>query len=84
MKSLEQIKNDYAVSEGFESWKDSLQDWNNDYLLNDYIEGLMKIYAMECLKLASENFENNRRKDWYDGSKVSDIESITNEKNIIK
>ena len=58
MKTLEQIKNDYAVDLGYMSWKYMLSHFvetKQSALLNLHFNEVMKIYAMECLKLASEN-----------------------------
>lgn len=87
MKTLEQIKNDFAISKGYEDFN-SLVNWeqNNDdnIVLNSKINEVMKIYAMECLKLASENAycETGNNEFGY-FSKVKK-ESITNENNLIK
>ena len=81
MKTLEQIKNDYAVSKGYLSWKGLLAvlSFDLDFICKHENE-LMKIYAMECLKLAYENAEF-----YQDGDlAVLDYDSITNENNIIK
>lgn len=82
MKTLEQIKNEYAVSKGFICWSHLLSSTS---MLDEHINEVMKIYAMECLKLASENAFN---KDVYIGyGEISEgkvKESITNENNIIK
>ena len=81
--SLQEIKGSYAVSKGFDNFND-LVNWchngiNNELLIR-YIDEVMKIYAMECLKLAYENAEF-----YQDGDlAVLDYDSITNENNIIK
>lgn len=82
--TLEQIKNDYAVSKGFKNWK-YLQTDSYPHKLNEYINEVMRIYAMECLKLASENAEVDDILELNgDRYYLVDKESITNEKNIIK
>lgn len=91
MKTLEQIKNDYAISKGYEDFN-SLVNWeqNNDdnIVLNSNINEVMKIYAMECLKLASENVICNENYININGIEVlnefSVKQSITNENNLIK
>lgn len=74
MKTLEQLKNDYAVSKGYLSWKSLLStlSFDIDFICKHENE-VMKIYARECLELASEHFEANCNKY-----------AITNENNIIK
>lgn len=99
MKTLEQIKNDYAVSKGFRYWSYLLSSTS---MLDEHINEVMKIYAMECLKLASQNSKvlvegmlTEERKTLFTlfdkgvkgvvKRKVSVCkESITNENNIIK
>lgn len=77
MKTLEQIKDDYAVSKGYKDWIDILEtNREYPYLLSRLIDAVMKIYAMECLKLASE------RLIWKEDKEL--LEDITNENNIIK
>ena len=81
MKTLEQIKNDYAVSKGYLSWKGLLAvlSFDLDFICKHENE-VMKIYAMECLKLAYKNAEF-----YQDGDlAVLDYDSIINENNIIK
>lgn len=88
MKTLEQIKNDYAISKTFKDWEDLLKYFmveNSKFYISNIIKHeneVMKIYAMECLKLASENFETV-----YYGNDVlhtATRNQITNENNIIK
>lgn len=83
MKTLEQIKDDYSIEQGFLSWDDLIESHFFDGLsaINDLISHeneVMKIYAMECLKLASENV------CLFKGNGLIDYDSITNENNIIK
>lgn len=92
MKTLEQIKNDYAISVGCETWENLVIDHFHDGLhvidmLIEHENEVMKIYAMECLKLANNNLQysaldldiNDLPFDYYDMQ-----ESIINENNIIK
>lgn len=76
MKTLEQIKNEFSNSKGFEDYDDILVSFSYSQLslhkFKQYENEVMKIYAMECLKLASENFDDRTRSE------------ITNENNIIK
>lgn len=50
MKNLEQIKNEYAVSKGYEDFDDLLINVINYEIISEQISEVMKIYAMECLK----------------------------------
>lgn len=52
--SLQEIKDRYAFSKEFDNWSSLISICNNGYL-NIYIDEVMKIYARECLKLASDN-----------------------------
>ena len=99
MKTLEQIKNDYSKEKSFKNWNDLIEFYLNEQVyeketnikmfsnrrLQNHIDAVMKIYATECLKLASENGEVIDKQatsgSWYFG--VCE-ESITNENNIIK
>lgn len=86
MKTLEQIKNEFAISKGLADWEDVVDGFKCEYLsfskFSEYIDQVMKIYAMECLKLASENAYTKDVR-FTDDVEV-DKESITNENNIIK
>lgn len=93
MKTLNQIKNEYAVSKGYKDFDDLLICVINYEILSEQINEVMKIYAMECLKLASENaelFDINSHScigDTYYGNThqiTIDKESIISENNIIK
>lgn len=76
-----------AVSKGQFSWENLFRSYTlntstNDafHSINSHENEVMKIYSMECLKLAYENAEF-----YQDGDlAVLDYDSITNEKNIIK
>lgn len=73
MKTLEQIKNEYAVSKGYRLWYYLMVE-NSKYEIDTCVNAVMKIYAMECLKLAYENAEF-----YQDGDlAVLDYDSITN------
>lgn len=82
MKTLEQIKNDYSITQCYTDWNDMVYDlgYDNPSRLLRIIDEVMKIYAMECLKLASENAIVFFNEDFAEVCK----ESITNENNIIK
>lgn len=77
MKTLKQIKNDYATKQGFANWYELITYCNEKYL-DHYITEVMKIYAMECLELACENLIG------YPNFSVDTRNLITNENNIIK
>ena len=86
--SLQEIKNDYAIDQGYLNWDDLIESHFFDGLsaIDDLISHenqVMKIYAMECLKLASDNL---LIRPHLDGSiDYDDVEKqITNENNIIK
>lgn len=83
MKTLEQIKNDYAVSKGYLSWKGLLAvlSFDLDFICKHENE-VMKIYAMECLKLASEKIDTSCFRSQSDY--IFTVKEITNENNIIK
>ena len=89
MKTLEQIKNDYATNLGYISWRIMLAHLvksKQPISLNLHIDTVMKIYAMECLKLASESEFTFSKRESLDSDWIVYVkkESITNEKNIIK
>ena len=78
-RTLKQIKDDYAVKQGFANWYELITYCNEKYL-DHYITEVMKIYAMECLELASERACIEPL-----GMMTRvDKKSITNENNIIK
>lgn len=56
--TLLEIKDTYAKSVGYEDWEDLYEShfWDGKEIdLNNHFDQVMKIYAMECLKKASEN-----------------------------
>lgn len=87
MKTLEQIKNDYIrdkylASHDLDTWSEFQNFFANRHpeWFEQHWEEVMKIYAMECLKLASENAYIEPM-----GMMTRvDKQSITNENNIIK
>lgn len=80
MKTLKQIKDDYAKTQHYGCWNELLLNNDAFTVSHLHLNNIMKIYAMECLKLAYENAEF-----YQDGDlAVLDYESITNENNIIK
>lgn len=78
--SLQDIKNDYAKTKHYKHWNELLLNNDSFTVGNLHLNAVMKIYARECLKLASENAEVN----CFDGTAWLETESITNENNIIK
>lgn len=81
MITLEQIKNDYAKINDYSSWESMIRIYVKHSKINEIISHenkVMKIYAKECLKLASENACLEI------GINEIDKQSITNENNIIK
>lgn len=80
---LQEIKDSYAVSKGFVDWNKLISSFFHPNLLDIHISEVMKIYAMECLKLASENAYLNGSEYSRCGCEIN-TESITNENNIIK
>jgi len=85
MKTLEQIKNDYAVDLGYLNWESLMTEvcyFSNEEFFEHENE-VMKIYAMECLKLASENaFDHFIAVS--DRVQTNVRKAITNENNILK
>lgn len=79
MKTLEEIKYDYAVTQKFEHWIDLLEcNSELEFEIDRHINEVIKIYARECLKLANKNLS-------LENHGVSDMDyGITNENNIIK
>ena len=83
MRTLEQIKNKYAVSKGYKDFEDLLISVINYEILSGQINEVMKIYARECLKGASKNtVKQYLRPITLSYKKIEDL--ITNENNIIK
>lgn len=77
MKTLEQIKNDYAVIKGYRDWGDFI-NYLPCYKLEKHMDNICVISQKECLKLASENFIGSS------DFAVDTRNAITNENNIIK
>lgn len=76
--TLQEIKDRYAVINGYKTWESlvrkhfyNLSSIDAYRCVNEHENEVMKIYARECLKLASERFDEQFRF------------AITDEKNII-
>lgn len=84
MKTLEQIKNEYAKTQHYGCWNELLLNNDTFTVGNLHLNNVIKIYAMECLKLASENAWNGYIVTGMQ-EVVDDVKnSIVNENNIIK
>ena len=81
--NLEQIKNNYAVSQGYKSWFNLLCSALPNTTKSRYINEVMILVQKECLKRASENAYLNGSEYSRCGCEINK-ESITNEINIIK
>lgn len=90
--SLQEIKDNYAKSVGYDNWEDLEYSINNEefknkhyYHLNDetdnHIDQVMKLYAMECLKKASENMKQTAGQ--WNADFSSQKRSIHNESNLV-
>jgi len=92
MKSLEQIKNDYAVTQGYKEWLDLVlcistsnaikSNYSKLTLIETHMDNICILAQKECLKSASENIDTScfRSKSDY----IFTVKEITNENNIIK
>lgn len=87
MSRLKELKEKYAVQQGFDSWKELWFDTTNFKHANERIDELVKMYAKECSQASLEKAsENCYAKEIYglcfnDNVKIE--KSITNESNII-
>lgn len=50
MSRLKELKEKYAVQQGFDSWKELWFETTNYKHANDRIDELIKIYTEECIK----------------------------------
>ena len=83
MKTLEQIKDDYAVSQGFENWRNLFLNTSECFESFEYYENeVMILTQKECLKLASENAFNHFIAV-SDSVQTNVRKAITNENNIV-
>lgn len=80
MKTLEQIKNEYAKNIGYGDWENLDYNVNDSKEFDEHWKNVCVIAQKECLKLAYENDEFYQDSDLA----VLDYDSITNENNIIK
>ena len=82
--NLEQIKNNYAVSQGFENWRNLFLNTSECFESFEYYENeVMILVQKECLKRASEKTaEQYVRPITLNYQEIKDL--ITNENNIIK
>lgn len=91
MKSLEDIKNDYATNLGYMSWRFMLAHLvqsKQSSLLNLHINNVMILAQKQALKNASESVTTVHHKECKKEDVIKAIHytkhSITNENNIIK
>jgi len=62
MKTLEQIKNDYALTQGFSNWDDLDFIINDSKEFDEHWKNVCVISQNECLKLANrEDLVNNEK-----------------------
>ncbi|OBW43497.1 hypothetical protein AB670_00026 [Chryseobacterium sp. MOF25P] len=54
MSRLEELKEKYAVQQGFDSWKELWFDTANFKHANERIDELVKMYAKECSQASLE------------------------------
>ena len=88
MKTLEEIKDNYAKEQGFENWheiKKAFRDREITLLkFGKYENKLFELFQIEQQKIIAESVDNNESKDWYDGTKTDLKSSIINKNNIIR
>lgn len=88
MRTLEHIKDDYAIQQGFANWYELLTYCNEKYL-HHYITEVMILAQKQALQNASDNVKTKLKDNVHelsmndDWSEI-DKESITNENNIIR
>lgn len=96
MKTLEQIKNDYAISKGYSDWENLITSMIFNSVpkstigklteLEKHMDNISVITQKECLKLASESEFTFSKRESLDSDWIVYVkkESITNENNLIK
>ena len=89
MKNLQEIKNAYAIEEGYEDW-DELRYWRDISVVAD---GYMNEICIRAQKLVLENAAENARTktvtvqgqdEYIHDDEVVDRTSITNPENLIR
>lgn len=80
MSRLEELKEKYAVQQGFDSWKELWFDTTNFKHANEKIDELVKLYAKEC---SQASLEKASESGYCTYDAMIDRESITNPENII-
>lgn len=90
MKTLQTIKDDYAKEQGFNDWNDLLFKLGKQeryHTLDTHFDSVIKLYAMECLKKASERVKtaHHTKQPIEDIIKAVELtkQSINNENNLI-
>lgn len=87
MSRLEEIKEKYAVQQGFDSWKELWFDTTNFKHANERIDELVKMYAKECsvasLEKASEQPSFYKLNDFSERVYGIKKELINNSENIV-
>ena len=85
MKTLEEIKNEFAKNNAYNNWSEfMLLNSRNSILIEKAMDEIITLVQKEQQKLIAENVDNNESKDWYDRTKTDLKSSIINENNIIK
>ena len=85
MKTLQEIKDTYAKEQGYEDWKELMEElYGNvpELRIEKYMDEICICAQKEALEKAVENakIEMDLQTDWYFVNK----ESITNEENLIR
>lgn len=90
MKTLQTIKDDYAKEHGCDDWNDllfKLCKQERYHTLDTHVDSVIKIYAMECLKKASESVTTVHHTNQSKENIIKAVEltkqSINNENNLI-
>lgn len=82
MKTLQQIKDEYAIESGRENWEDKLNfGYSGDSIWNSDVDEIAKRYARQCCKATQLKIAD--KISALDGTRDEVYDIITNKENIV-
>ena len=85
MKTLDEIKDKFAKNNNYKNWSEfMILNSRNSILIEKAMDEIIMLVQKEQQKIIAESVDNNKSKDWYDGTKTDLKSSIINKNNIIR
>lgn len=82
MKTLEEIKEEYAIEYKYTTWEEFINDHPN-HMIESFMDGVSKRYALEVAKQTQINCANNAKLDVQWSFKHMDVIHSVDKKSIL-